>query len=210
MFQILRAFLLLLIFDSTYCVHSQENDPCVTSDKKLIKLLASAMAEENFDDKTEKFAQAIQKYPDNAETYYLFARLCEQEGARLATDVKTRNQGESVKKKALYFYQATIKKCPNFHADCYYNIGIELLSNGDVKNALPFLKKFVEFPEDNYAILPQDFIQKKTELSAIIEDIEFEKNLRENPVPFSPSKLMNVSSNQDEYFPMIDLFHAKS
>jgi outer membrane protein OmpA-like peptidoglycan-associated protein len=203
MFQILRAFLLLLIFEPTYCVHSQEHDPCVTSDKKLIKLLGSAMTEENFDDKTEKFAQAIQKYPDNAETYYLFARLCEQEGARLAKDVKTRNQGEAVKKKALYFYQATIKKCPNFHADCYYNIGIELLSSGDVKNALPFLKKFVEFPEDNYSILPQDFIQKKSELNAIIEDIEFEKNLRENPVLFSPSKVMNVSSAKDEYFPMI-------
>jgi outer membrane protein OmpA-like peptidoglycan-associated protein len=118
-------------------------------------------------------------------------------------DVKTQNQGEALQKKSLYFYQATIKKCPNFHADCYYTIGTTLLSNGDVKNALPFLKKFVEFPDDNYSILPQDFLQKKAELKAIIEDIEFEKTLKDNPVPFSPAKVMNVSSSQDEYFPMI-------
>lgn len=199
----IRAFLIFLLFCSTYLAHSQENDPCITSDKKLIKLLGSAMTSNNFEEKTEKFAQAMQKFPDNAETYFLYARLCEQEGARLSKDKKTTNQGEAIQKKAIYFYQATIKKCPNFHADCYYNIGITLLSNGEIKNALPFLKKFVEFPDDNYSILPQDFIQKRTEVNAIIEDIEFEKKLIENPVPFSPSKVMNVSSSEDEYFPMI-------
>jgi len=203
MVKFLRTFSILLFFNSTYFIHTQENDPCITSDKKLIKLLAAAMAEDNFDDKTEKFAQAIQKYPDNAETYFLYARLCEQQGAYLIKDVKTQSQGESLQKKSLFFYQAAIKKCPNFHADCYYKIGISLLSSGDIKNALPFLKKFVEFPEDNYSILPQDFLQKKAELTAIIEDIEFEKKLKDNPVPFSPSKVMNVSSRQDEYFPMI-------
>ena len=203
MFRFLRAFSLILLITLSYSIYSQENDPCVTSDKKLIKLLAAALAENNFDDKTEKFSQVIQKYPENAETYFLYARLCEQEGSRLLKLEKTESQGEALQKKSLYFYQATIKKCPNFHADCYYNIGITLLSSGDVKNALPFLKKFNEFPDDNYSILPQDFIQKKAELTSIIEDIEFEKNLRDNPVPFASSKVMNVSSSQDEYFPMI-------
>jgi outer membrane protein OmpA-like peptidoglycan-associated protein/tetratricopeptide (TPR) repeat protein len=203
MFKFLGAFIILLSFFSNNSVHSQENDPCVTNDKKLTKILATAMAEDNFGDKTEKFSEAIQKFPDNAETYFLYARACEQEGARLAKDVKTKNQGEALQQKSVYFYQASIKKCPNFHADCYYKIGITLLSNGDLKNALPYLKKFVDFPEDNYSVLPQDFIQKRAELNAIIEDIEFEKNLRENPVPFSPSKVLNVSSGLDEYFPMI-------
>ena len=203
MFKFLGGFLILLSFFSFNRVHSQENDPCVTNDKKLMKLLATAMAEDNFGDKTEKFSEAIQKFPDNAETYFLYARACELEGARLAKDAKTKNQGEALQQKSVYFYQASIKKCPNFHADCYYKIGITLLSTGDLKNALPYLKKFVDFPEDNYSVLPQDFIQKRAELNAIIEDIEFEKNLRENPVPFSPSKVLNVSSGLDEYFPMI-------
>jgi outer membrane protein OmpA-like peptidoglycan-associated protein/tetratricopeptide (TPR) repeat protein len=203
MFKFLGGFLILLSFFSFNRVHSQEIDPCVTNDKKLMKLLATAMAEDNFGDKTEKFSEAIQKFPDNAETYFLYARACELEGARLAKDAKTKNQGEALQQKSVYFYQASIKKCPNFHADCYYKIGITLLSTGDLKNALPYLKKFVDFPEDNYSVLPQDFIQKRAELNAIIEDIEFEKNLRENPVPFSPSKVLNVSSGLDEYFPMI-------
>ena len=203
MFKFLGGFLILLSFFSFNRVHSQEIDPCVTNDKKLMKILATAMAEDNFGDKTEKFSEAIQKFPDNAETYFLYARACELEGARLAKDAKTKNQGEALQQKSVYFYQASIKKCPNFHAYCYYKIGITLLSTGDLKNALPYLKKFVDFPEDNYSVLPQDFIQKRAELNAIIEDIEFEKNLRENPVPFSPSKVLNVSSGLDEYFPMI-------
>jgi outer membrane protein OmpA-like peptidoglycan-associated protein/tetratricopeptide (TPR) repeat protein len=161
------------------------------------------MAEENFLDKTAKFSEAIQKYPNNAETYFLYAKVCEQESSRLMKLEKSKNQGESLQNKALYFYQATIQKCPTFHADCYYNIGISLLSSDDVKKALPYLKKFVEFSEDNYEVIPQDFLQKKNELNLIIEDIEFEKKMLENPVPFEPLKIMNVSSGQDEYFPMI-------
>ncbi len=203
MIKFLHGISFLFFISLSGFLFAQEIDPCVTSDKKLVKLLASAMAEESFDEKTEKFAQAIQKYPENAETYYLYARLCEQEAARLMKSEKTEKQGEVLQNKSLIFFQATIKKCPDFHADCYYNIGITLLSSGDVKNALPFLKKFVAFPEDNYSVLPQDFIQKKSELNAIIEDIEFEKKLRDNPVPFTPNKVMNVSSNLDEYFPMI-------
>lgn len=196
-------FLAILICSLNKNYYSQTTDPCVTSEKKLVKILSTALVQETFDKKTEKFAEAIQKYPDNAETYFLYAKLAEQEAARLMKSENTEIQGEALSKKSLYFYQATIKKCPNFHADCYYKIGITLLSSGDINNALPYLKKFVEFPEENYSVLPQDFIQKKSELNAIIEDIEFEKKLRENPVPFSPEKVTNVSSPQDEYFPMI-------
>ena len=101
MFKFLGAFIILLSFFSYNSVHSQENDPCVTNDKKLTKILATAMAEDNFGDKTEKFSEAIQKFPDNAETYFLYARACEQEGARLAKDVKTKNQGEALQQKSV-------------------------------------------------------------------------------------------------------------
>lgn len=203
MFKFFIFFGALTYFISFQYSYTQVEDPCLTTNKKLIKLLSSAMAEENFLDKTAKFSEAIQKYPNNAETYFLYAKVCEQESSRLMKLEKSKNQGESLQNKALYFYQATIQKCPTFHADCYYNIGISLLSSGDVKKALPYLKKFVEFSEDNYEVIPQDFLQKKNELNLIIEDIEFEKKMLENPVPFEPLKIMNVSSGQDEYFPMI-------
>jgi outer membrane protein OmpA-like peptidoglycan-associated protein/tetratricopeptide (TPR) repeat protein len=195
--------LLFLYFISYSFLYFSQNDPCITSDKKLIKLLANAMSEESFDDKTAKFAEAMQKFPDNAETYYLYAKLCSNEATFLMREEKTYSKGEGLQKKALPFYQNTIKKCPNFHADCYYIIGASLLQNGDLKNAVPYFQKFVDFPQDDFSKLPENFLQKKKEIESILEDVAFEKNMLENPVPFLPKKVQMVSSKLDEYFPMI-------
>jgi tetratricopeptide (TPR) repeat protein len=195
--------LLFLYFISYSFLYFSQNDPCITSDKKLIKLLANAMGEETFEAKTAKFAEAMQKFPDNAETYYLYAKLCSNEAMFLMREEKTYSKGEGLQKKALPFYQNTIKKCPNFHADCYYIIGASLLQNGGLKNAVPYFQKFVDFPQDDFSKLPENFLQKKKEIESILEDVAFEKNMLENPVPFLPKKVQMVSSKLDEYFPMI-------
>jgi len=198
----LKKLLYLSLFLIFFPLYSQ-NDPCLTSDKKLIKLLANAMREETFEAKTAKFAEAMQKFPDNAETYYLYAKLCSNEASFLMRDEKTLSKGEGLQKKAIPFYQNTVKKCPNFHADCYYIVGATLLQNGDLKNAIPYFQKFVDFPQDDFSKLPEDYPQKKKEIESILEDVAFEKNMKENPVPFVPKKVQMVSSKLDEYFPMI-------
>jgi len=198
----LKKLLYLSLFLNFFPLFSQ-NDPCLTSDKKLIKLLANAMGEETFEAKTAKFAEAMQKFPDNAETYYLYAKLCSNEASFLMRDEKTLSKGEGLQKKAIPFYQNTVKKCPNFHADCYYIVGATLLQNGDLKNAIPYFQKFVDFPQDDFSKLPEDYPQKKKEIESILEDVAFEKNMKENPVPFVPKKVQMVSSKLDEYFPMI-------
>jgi len=198
----LKKLLYLSIFLNFFPLYSQ-NDPCLTSDKKLIKLLANAMREETFEAKTAKFAEAMQKFPDNAETYYLYAKLCSNEASFLMRDEKTLSKGEGLQKKAIPFYQNAVKKCPNFHADCYYIVGATLLQNGDLKNAIPYFQKFVDFPQDDFSKLPEDYPQKKKEIESILEDVAFEKNMKENPVPFVPKKVQMVSSKLDEYFPMI-------
>ena len=180
-----------------------QNDPCITSDKKLIKLLANAMSEETFEDKTAKFAEAMQKFPENAETYFLYAKLCKSEASILMREEKNYSKGEALQKKAIPFYQNTVKKCPNFHADCYYIVGVTLLQNGDLKNALPYFQKFVDFPQDDFSKLSENYLQQKKEIESILEDVAFEKIMVENPVPFVPKKVQMVSSNLDEYFPML-------
>ena len=65
------------------------------------------------------------------------------------------------------------------------------------------MKKFVEFSQDDFSKLPDNYIQKQKEFQSIIDDLEFEKKLKENPVPFEPKRVEQVSSQLDEYFPMI-------
>lgn len=198
----LRKLFYFCLFFNFSSLFSQA-DPCVTSDKKLIKLLANAMGEGTFEAKTAKFAEAMQKFPDNAETYFLYAKLCSNEATFLMRDEKTYSKGDVLKKKAIPFYQNAVKKCPNFHADCYYIVGATLLQNGDLKNATPYFQKFVDFPQDDFSKLPGDYSQKKKEIESILEDVAFEKSMIENPVPFISKKVKVVSSNLDEYFPML-------
>ena len=199
----LQRLLTFLLICHQFNSFSQETNNCISSDKKLQKMLVAAMTATSFEEKTEKFALAMQKFPDNAETYFMYAKLCNNEAKRLMQSDDTFDQGKAFQLKSLAFYQNTIKKCPDFHADCYYVIGSLLFEKGDVKNAIPFFKKFVDFPQDDYSKLPEDYMQKKSEITTIIEDVEFEKNMRENPVPFIPRKVEMVSSKLDEYFPMI-------
>jgi tetratricopeptide (TPR) repeat protein len=159
----LKKLLYLSFFLNFFPLFSQ-NDPCITSDKKLIKLLANAMGEETFEAKTAKFAEAMQKFPDNAETYYLYAKLCSNEATFLMREEKTYSKGEGLQKKAIPFYQNAVKKCPNFHAECYYIVGATLLQNGDLKNAIPYFQKFVDFPQDDFSKLQVDYPQKKNEI----------------------------------------------
>jgi outer membrane protein OmpA-like peptidoglycan-associated protein/tetratricopeptide (TPR) repeat protein len=195
--------LLPFLFIGLYFVGFSQYDPCITEDKKLLKLLSAAMSEKTFEKQTEKFAEAIQKYPNNAQTYYLYAKLLESEAAKLAQNEKTKNLAQANKNKALLFYQNTVKKCPEYHAEIYYLLGVHLFQNGDVNNALPYFQKFLDFPQDDFAKLPNNNVQLRREISSIVEDLNFEKIIRENPVPFEPSKVQQVSSPLDEYFPMI-------
>lgn len=182
---------------------SAQEDPCFSEDKKYRKLLTTAMAEKTFEDQTEKFSVIMQKYPNVAETYYYYARICEGYAKQLKADDKTYNQGVATEQKALLFYQNTIRKCPDFHAECYYIIANSLLVKNDLEHALPYMKKFVEFSQDDFSKLPDNYIQKQKEFQSIIDDLEFEKKLKENPVPFEPKRVEQVSSQLDEYFPMI-------
>lgn len=74
---------------------------------------------------------------------------------------------------------------------------------GEQESAIPFLKKYIEFPEDDFEKLEEDFVSRKRSALSVLDELEFEKHLFNNPVPFNPTKVKNVSTQLDEYFPMI-------
>lgn len=180
-----------------------QKDPCLSSDLKYKKLLAKAISQEPYENQTKKFSALISKYPNYAEAYFIYARLTMRE-----YEIKNKNEMSvqksiELKKTALIYYKLTINKCPKYHAECYYTIGSSLIEDGDYKNGTTYFKKFIEFKEDDFQSIPKDFAKKKKEVSDFINRIEFEDKLISEPVPFSPIKIQNVSSNLDEYFPMI-------
>ncbi|MFZ9586117.1 MAG: OmpA family protein [Crocinitomicaceae bacterium] len=201
MMQKLRFFL----FCTCYLISASwsQDDPCSTEDKKLRKLLSEALAEKDFSSQTTQFGELIRKFPNNASGYYYYAQLCYQQASyKLGADPNS-SEGESLLKKAILFYQSTIQKCPSFHSDCYYYCGKVLYNYGEDNKALPFLEKFLQFDSINPNGLSEKYASQKNELQLIYDDLVFQRELVENPVPFTPKKVNGVSSEFDEYFPMI-------
>ena len=194
---------IVFIFLSFSFLSLGQKDPCLSSDLKYKKLLSKAISQETYEKQAAKFASLTSKYPNYAETYFIYARLTMRESEIKSKNDNTFEKSKELKKIALIYYNYTINKCPKYHAECYYVIGSSLIDDGDLKNGISYFKKFIEFQETNYQSIPQDFIKKKKEVSDFIETIEFEDKLISVPVPFSPIKIKNISSNLDEYFPMI-------
>jgi outer membrane protein OmpA-like peptidoglycan-associated protein len=180
-----------------------QKDPCLSSDLKYKKLLSKAISQENYENQTKKLSALISKYPNYAETYFTYARLTMRESEIKSTNEQTFQKSRELKKTAILYYNFTINKCPKYQAECYYTIGSSLIEDGDYKNGTTYFKKFIEFKEDDFQSIPKDFDKKKKEVNDFINRIEFEDELISKPVPFSPIKKQNVSSNLDEYFPMI-------
>ena len=196
-----KTLIILFLIFSIPCF--SQKDPCISSDAKYKKLLIKAISQNTFEKQAEKFTSLLSKYPNYAEAFFSYARLLMKESIIQSKNENTINQSKALKNKSLLMYQSTIDKCPEFHAECYYEIASTLLEDGDMVNALKYLKSFIKFKENDFGSIPQDFLKKKNDAIDIIEQHEFKKQLVNNPVPFSPLKIVNVSSTLDEYFPMI-------
>ena len=194
---------IVCFFLSFSFLSSGQKDPCVSSELKHKKLLSKAIAEETYEKQAVKFKSLISKYPNYAETYFTYARLTMRESEIKSKNDQTYQKSKELKKIALLYYNFTINKCPEYHAECYYELGSSLINDGDVKNGVSYFKRFIEFQETNSSSIPKDFTKKKKEISDYIETLEFEDKLISSPVPFLPLKIKNVSSDLDEYFPMI-------
>ncbi|MBM3160364.1 MAG: OmpA family protein [Bacteroidetes bacterium] len=190
---------LFLLF--THAFYSQAN-PCNSIDEKYEKKFIKALSEKNPVKQLEKLSKVAVDFPKQAKTYFYLANITNRDAQTLSFQGKQKEARDQQKKATLY-YQATIKKCASFHASCYYNIAENLISVGEQESAIPFLKKYIEFPEDDFEKLEEDFVSRKRSALALLDELEFEKNLFNNPVPFHPSKIKNVSTQLDEYFPMI-------
>ncbi|MBM3429726.1 MAG: hypothetical protein FJX99_01935 [Bacteroidetes bacterium] len=192
------SILLLLI---TFAFYSQGN-PCANNDAKYEKKFIKALSEKDPAKRIEKLGKLAVDFPQQAKTYFYLANITNRDAQSLFGQ-GNQKEAYNQQKKANLFYQATIKKCANYHASCYYNIAENLLSMGEQESAISYLKKYIEFPEDDFEKLEEDFVSRKRSALAVLDDLEFEKNLFSNPVPFNPTKVKNVSTQLDEYFPMI-------
>lgn len=177
--------------------------PCAQPSKKFNKKMNKCRFESNPQKKITSLTKILAKFPEQPEIYFTIAEFYTVLGKETIRISPSPTEGEQILKKAIYFYQKTIQKCPAYDSRTYYNLGNLLLALGKEKEALTCFKEVVAFENKFPDLIKPAYNNQKNRANEYIDDLEFETNLIKNPVPFSPQIVKNISSSLDEYFPMI-------
>ena len=180
-----------------------QNDPCITTDKKLIKAMQPLKEETDLTKASTLFQELNLKYPDNAELSFVMAQKAYAQATKQSKDPKKEIETARLETQAFLLYSATYKKCPTYHEEVLYNLATMLVLKGETEKAISYLKELLELPEDDFTKLCADHNEKKQTAKAFIDKYERSREFVDNPVPFEPVLIEQVSSELDEYFPMI-------
>lgn len=174
---------------------------CSTSDKKINKALEEARNASNFEDLVQGLAAVVSKYPNNVQAYHYLGQIHYQQGMALLP--KNQTEAEKLLQKSLLFYQASIQKCPSFHSDAYFYAARLLYSFSEKTAALAYLETFMTFDSIYPGEQASNYEKLKADILPVYRELRFPIEAKQNPVPFEVARVAQVSSKQDEYFPML-------
>jgi len=179
-----------------------EDESCLPPKKKTLKLIDKAKPLESRE-ASVLFNDAIDAEPDNATPYFEFATYAYNK----ALDMYERNpdpkQGDNYMRVAERLFLQTIERCSDFHSDCFYYLGIINYSFGKEKEAMTYFRDFKKYDHTEIDRFAPDHEKRLKDVAEVLEKFEEEQSFYEKEVPFSPKKVINVSTSRDEYFPMI-------
>ena len=202
---VLTSFCVIISFFTSILYSQQdieENENCEKPNKKAIKLIDKGLKNTDYNKRLAAIGEAIKLQPENAYLYNVYANEIYKEGNRLIKSEFTPDRGLKTLKTSRQAYIKVLKCCSNYSAEATNRIISVSIQNNEIEVALEWMNKYIE-SDNNYLSTDPNFEQNKTKYENIIKEIEEEKAFYENQVPFIPKIVKNVSSSNDEYFPMI-------
>lgn len=170
-------------------------DQCEPSEnKKVIKLLEQNENKKKYDAR-ERYAflkESIEEDPDCVECYFALGEA----------SFKRAQSGGTAYSVSIGYFESLIERCANYHSDVYYYLGTAYYAGQDFVNAHKYFKLFVEFPDEPEK-MAKDYTRKYDDVMEILPEVEFYAEFLNNPVPFNPLIVKGVSSEWDEYLPML-------
>ena len=94
--------------------------------------------------------------------------------------------------------------CPDFHADVYYYLSLIYYMEKNDCEAVKYFNKFLEFPTENKKQIAINYKDQKLYVEASLEMSQYFCDFYNNPVPFNPKVLKNISTaDRNEILPVI-------
>ncbi|MFA5573489.1 MAG: OmpA family protein [Brumimicrobium sp.] len=195
-------FLILFLIPLIAFSQDKEDENCLQPSKKTQKIIDKAIKSRS-QEASRLFLEAIDSEPENATVYFQFAMYAYNRGLDMYENNPNPRVGDQNMKIAENYFLITLEKCPDYHSDCYYYLGAINYGFDNQKMATKYFKQFQNFKSLDPSKISPDHNKRLQDVAEVIKLNEEESSFLDNPVPFQPKRVKNVSTYQDEYFPMI-------
>ncbi len=189
------AVFIFLFFINSFETIAQDDYGCPEIDnKKVMKKFNKAMDMSPKSKESYKLLLEIVKLePDFAQALYILADINKGKAKRSTQNPQSRKKYEN---RAINYYEKVIESCPAF--DKYYSyfyVGKFNYERNEFDKAYKYLNLFI----DNNAVDQKEIASAKK----MQKEMKIYLDLISNPVPFQPTILEGVSTNTDEFLPLI-------
>lgn len=199
-----KFYLSLLVIGSTHLVFSQEeSEACLPPSKKVMKLIEAGVNAKDAPTAVRNFTDAIEMDESNATAYYEYAMYAYTTALEYYETFPNPEKGDRSFEKAEEMFKETLDKCPDYHANCSYYLGVINYSQKDIPEAIRWFKVFEAYKNSDTDRYPEDFGKKLSDVKEVLADLEKDQEIKGTEVPFAPKLVRNVSTSDQEYFPMI-------
>jgi len=199
-----KIYISLFFLIVSIAVFSQEeSENCLPPSKKVVKLIKAALEAKDVRTTIENFNAAIKLDDENATAYYEYGMYAYNEGLKNYETYPNPARGDKSFLKAEEMFRIALDNCSDYHANCSYYLGVINFTQQDKPEAIKWFKEFKKFSHSDTDRYPEDFTKKIADVNEVLEDLERDRKVKENVVPFKPKLVQNVSTDKNEYFPML-------
>lgn len=181
----------------------EEDESCLPPSKKIVKLIETASNSEDPKTAVINFNEAIKAAPDNAMAYYEYGMYAYKQAVKYYETQPNPAMGDKSMLKAEEMFRVALEYCNDYHANCSYYLGVINYSQKEVDEAIRFFKDFLAFDHKDISRFSEDHDKRLKDVKEILTELENDSQMKSTQVPFEPKMVPNVSSKNDEYFPMI-------
>lgn len=200
----IKEYLFILFGTFAFGLSAQsEDESCLPPSKKALKLIESAAASKDAKSAVDNFNAAIAEAPDNAMAYYEYGMYAYEMGLNYYETNPNPAMGDRSFLKSEEMFKKALEFCSDYHANCSYYIGVINYAQQEKDEAIKWFKEFKKFKHSDNSRYPDDYNKKLSDVNEVLKELEGELELLAKEVPFAPQMVKNVSSDKDEYFPMI-------
>ncbi len=194
----LKRFSILFIALLCFTILSRAQDeekPCQEiDDKKALKAYQQGIDKKYKKEERLTFLkQAMDMEPDYVDANFAYAQ----------ERIRTLIYEDKPFKPVQPYLEKVVEICPKYHSDPYYFLGFIAYEESKWEDAVKYLKQFQNFKSDDDKKFSKDYEAYLSQTKQMIRYAKLYSEIFTHPVPFDPNPVTGISTEKDEYLPMI-------